>query len=562
MSSIVKKGQTSFTPKFKKTIRRKPKDLVNASTESSNVPEPQSIDPRDVSDTSPQLSQQVKDDQDDDQDDDEDGDNDLFKLSTDQPKRKLSTHTRLSGINIIKPSSRKGSVSIAVRNIPTDELSIPIPIEVPYRKKRKSVVRKPTKRVIISPSVEHTPEVEESVASTITVVPILAPQDWEVDNNHRSLLNIEPIVTKLSRNELYNKGILLVYALNESNTKLIKYRTGDLPDGDNLLYPLAPEDVDITIKSRSQIPRGLTQQPESVLSLIKLDPGNMTLRDLSFNDLPIGKVSENYNMAKDGRAKDEEHRKLRKEIRELARSKNISIEAATELVENQLKSTDGETVIKQEEEKIRSSKSLQLQVSATTGEIDINPESISVSQPNNFDNNRTREETNPYEKPVLSTTYSKRKHTDKWSSEEEVKFFNALREWGTDFSLIATYFPYRDRKQMKAKFNSEEKKRPELIELLLSKTKRPDLEKYQNQLPGGELTTLDAFNDAMKKIKTEYETQKKEILKLKDKADKEDNEKRTQKEIERKSGHKQTIQRVSKNQLRSNEEVIGSVDRR
>ena len=69
--------------------------------------------------------------------------------------------------------------------------------------------------------------------------------------------------------------------------------------------------------------------------------------------------------------------------------------------------------------------------------------------------------------------YSKRgvlpRRVERWSCEETARFFQGLRVFGTDFTLLAGLFARdgRDRRQLKAKYKKEEREHPELIDLAL-----------------------------------------------------------------------------------------------
>lgn len=69
--------------------------------------------------------------------------------------------------------------------------------------------------------------------------------------------------------------------------------------------------------------------------------------------------------------------------------------------------------------------------------------------------------------------YSKRgelpRRVERWSCEETARFFQGLRIFGTDFTLLAGLFKDdgRDRRQLKAKYKKEERDHPELIDLAL-----------------------------------------------------------------------------------------------
>ena len=68
----------------------------------------------------------------------------------------------------------------------------------------------------------------------------------------------------------------------------------------------------------------------------------------------------------------------------------------------------------------------------------------------------------------VSVLRTKKKHTvSRWTPEETKSFFNALRSTGLDFTLMEAFFPNRDRKQLKAKYDVEEKLVRSLVCLFL-----------------------------------------------------------------------------------------------
>lgn len=58
--------------------------------------------------------------------------------------------------------------------------------------------------------------------------------------------------------------------------------------------------------------------------------------------------------------------------------------------------------------------------------------------------------------------------TDKWSEEENNRFFMAIAIYGTDFALVSSLFgPSKTREQIKNKFKKEEKKNKAVIDAAL-----------------------------------------------------------------------------------------------
>lgn len=409
-------------------------------------------------------------------------------------------------------------------------------------------------------------------------------------------------VPERPRDELYAEGKKVIYALDSSGQKLIQYRTGDLIESDwekyklnkrkALKLPLAPEVVKMTVTSIDQIPNNAYFIPPELLYDIDINPENMSMKDLCQLNLPVGKVSDNIGLVNAAKARERASKEFRRRVRQRAKIERISYEEAQQLIEDetftpnnnndnnddknpkikvdengdatqddQIKKEEGNAK-KRGDQQANKSGGLQLQVS--DGKLDIDTESTFRQQSNVFDNmNRRVEETNPFERPVISNTYSKRKQTDKWDLEEEHQFFKALSDWGTDFSIISNLFPHRTRRQIKSKFNNEEKRRPGLIESALTRKFSPDLDEYQQIIRKGTIIrTIEDFNKARDQLKTENDQQKKEILKEQERAQKEDAERNRWREIERKSGQRQPLEKLTRHQqLRQNEEIVGTVGR-
>ncbi|EGV65715.1 hypothetical protein PSN45_003503 [Yamadazyma tenuis] len=630
MSSIVKKAQTSFTPKFKKNVNRKRQRTSDADTlvtpqttqqsQEDSIPDAASPDkqapsvtpePSQVSFYSSSKSDKVAEEDVDPHDatrkisiseevitnegeeDEEDyGDNDIFKKPQEDLTRRKSSMSqrRLSGISIRKSGSRSASISISVTPRGSfgeynDKMPAPIPIEIPVtkNKRRRSSVIKPSKRVSISDgrskSVGEGGEVrdieeedEDDANEEMLLVDGVETRDTVVEYN---------VDDEISRDELYEHGEYLIFAVNPITSILSQFRTGPLEgklEGhDDRDYPLAPETVSMKISSIKQIPKHLRKRNIGSLVNIKIDSEKMTMEDICNPSLPVGVLSHNFQLVQEAKKRTLEAQAFRRNARRYAKLNQISYEKAIEILEKQARKAEQEngTVSKKEEDteqgvkpdpatelpSIRQTTGLKLNVNPS-GKIDIDAESTVVQRGAQDLGDRQREETNPFEKPVISNTYSKRKYTDKWEPNEEQKFYDAISVWGTDFSIISTLFPHRTRKQIKAKFNNEEKRRPELVDMALNRHGKVDLEKFAAETRM-KLETKAHFEEAQRQIRVENDAQKKEILKERERAMLEDAEKNRRKEIERKSGQRQPIQRLSRTkQLRQNEEVVGTLEKK
>lgn len=74
---------------------------------------------------------------------------------------------------------------------------------------------------------------------------------------------------------------------------------------------------------------------------------------------------------------------------------------------------------------------------------------------------------------ITSASFMRRNKSERWSREETEKFYDALRKYGTDFSMLEKVFPNRTRRQLKNKFKREERENAGLIDEILSKSRLP-----------------------------------------------------------------------------------------
>ena len=78
-----------------------------------------------------------------------------------------------------------------------------------------------------------------------------------------------------------------------------------------------------------------------------------------------------------------------------------------------------------------------------------------------------------------SATYANYTKAEKWTKEDTEFFFQALRQFGTDFSLIQRLFPGRSRRQIKKKYLVEDKQNPARVEAAI-RNLNPDVALYKN----------------------------------------------------------------------------------
>ncbi|KAJ5180262.1 hypothetical protein N7492_003472 [Penicillium capsulatum] len=70
---------------------------------------------------------------------------------------------------------------------------------------------------------------------------------------------------------------------------------------------------------------------------------------------------------------------------------------------------------------------------------------------------------NQLTRKINQATYGKRTKTESWDDEMTDLFYRGLRMFGTDFMVISKLFPGRSRRQIKLKFNNEERRDPQRI---------------------------------------------------------------------------------------------------
>eukprot|EP00658_Telonema_sp_P-2_P061065 TRINITY_DN49821_c0_g1_i3.p1 TRINITY_DN49821_c0_g1~~TRINITY_DN49821_c0_g1_i3.p1 ORF type:complete len:408 (-),score=93.36 TRINITY_DN49821_c0_g1_i3:41-1264(-) len=120
-----------------------------------------------------------------------------------------------------------------------------------------------------------------------------------------------------------------------------------------------------------------------------------------------------------------------------------------------------------EREKALAQRTLAPQVRIVDGQMVIEEQST-VHIANNFTGVRTIDSGSG--RAISSWSYSGNQTSARWGQDETDRFFQALGQCGTDFTLMESFFPKPDRRtrrQLHAKFKREERLHPHLIELAL-----------------------------------------------------------------------------------------------
>ncbi|CAD6502370.1 BgTH12-04962 [Blumeria graminis f. sp. triticale] len=98
---------------------------------------------------------------------------------------------------------------------------------------------------------------------------------------------------------------------------------------------------------------------------------------------------------------------------------------------------------------------------------------------NNYEEELVEE--NDFTRIVSSNNYLRRERSQHWDIPGNELFWKGLRMFGTDFEMIANMFPNRSRRQIKLKFNAEERANPRKVNRVLMgiKTEAIDLDEFQ-----------------------------------------------------------------------------------
>ncbi|CAH2447715.1 RNA polymerase III transcription factor subunit [Komagataella phaffii CBS 7435] len=310
------------------------------------------------------------------------------------------------------------------------------------------------------------------------------------------------------------------------------------------------------------------------LSKLRIDENVISLAELCKPALPIGEISDNFEIAEDALKSRRLKSAERRLIREKAREENTTLEEVKKKIEeerlkivqsnsdvNELEVTSTVKILAPEAPSTNSVNTVQLQIQQD-GTIGVDSESLMLNRHKNEGNeDKEREEENKFKNPVNFGTYGKFTYSERWSSEETLRFYQALASWGTDFSILQQLFPYRTRKQVKNKFNLEERRNPELIGMALMRKLPPNLEKYC-QDTNNSFKTLEQYNQELKELKVNHERQLKEMKELQEKSRLEDIESQRLREIGRRTGTKKVTRAQMIQELRANQTVVGTIDDR
>lgn len=514
----------------------------------------------------------------------EDDDEDIFKPPVDPSKsrRQSITQRRLSNITASGLRSRSASISLHTADSNHVPAKIGIPVSKPTKRRRSLAQARSSKRV----STTQPAKPKAVVVPTVSTEPTSSSMDKSESSTREEkkppkksdikgisddfIVGIDPKTQKLTK--FRRKGATKVKKESDS----VKTENESVkPEGDEVKVevlsdtdsiPEEPDNLITTVTHIHQIPKNINDEDADLSGEVDIDLEEVTMADLCKPTLRIGKVSTNFELVREAEQQLKQKKAQRRRDRELARLEGISLEDAIQKNEEQRRG-NGDDVEKQDEEPKPDSlfdeepqqAATSLQLTFTDGKIGFNEESAIVAKPRADITSRSVEKSNPFANPITSTTYSRRVFTDKWTSQELNQFYQALSMFGTDFSLISQLFPHRSRKQIKLKFNLEERRFPEVVELALRRKLPVDFEEYCANTKN-DIKSLEYYNEELRKVRIEHEQSMNAIALEREKALKEDAEASRRREIEIRTGSKPMSRAEKLKELRKNETVVGSID--
>lgn len=124
-------------------------------------------------------------------------------------------------------------------------------------------------------------------------------------------------------------------------------------------------------------------------------------------------------------------------------------------------------------------------------------------------------EENDFSRQITSNSYmssSKLRKGNNWSAEDTELFYRGLGMFGTDFEMISKMFKNKVRREVKLKFNREERNNPKLIDAALigEKSVKMDIDEYK-KLTSSEFESVESIEAEQQKIADEYEAERQRI---------------------------------------------------
>ncbi|KAB8237770.1 transcription factor TFIIIB subunit BDP1 [Aspergillus alliaceus] len=175
---------------------------------------------------------------------------------------------------------------------------------------------------------------------------------------------------------------------------------------------------------------------------------------------------------------------------------------------------------------------------------------------------------NSLTRKVNQASFGKRSKTESWDEEMTELFYRGLRMFGTDFMMISKLFPGRSRRQIKLKFNNEERRDPGRIkDTLLGPREAVDIKAYSemtNTIYDDPRVIQQELDEEKKRIEDQHAKEKQaqeDLLKNPDgAAEANQASEHDQGNTAPVKGKRNSRKQAAKNIGGGNEEILGSID--
>lgn len=521
--------------------------------------------------------------------------------STINNRRPSIVKTSRRGSSVVVDDVSVGGVITGSNNIKDSPVGINMgePIRIPINRRKSSVssipINNKRRRSSARLNNEVSQVVKQRVKEAVKNVEMLRKKQQQQGTSQvintpisvvapvKSIKKVEPDHVVISKGE---QDANFKWMMSKSQKKLIKVdvsllnveKDGSVDDfkevpQEDVIIPALPIKKDYNLEFKIDDVKQLRDlrvvDDAHLTQHIKINEEKMTMGDLCKPFFPIGEVSKNYERAVEGERKRKERQQRDSHDRRMARKYRLNEKEMKKLHDSESSTAvaDRDATIDQKAKvkelmerdltdslnKVHNVPLLQIQ----NGQVVYSQESTMINRHGEESNEGLeRVEENPYENIVTSNTYSKKKQTLRWTPQETAELFKAVSLWGTDFSLISQLFPYRTRKQIKAKFVLEEKKHPHLVEFALLRKLPVDIDEYSGK-SGRQFKTLDEYNEELANVKQKHDEELKTMAAAKELALEEDRQTQQQNPA---GEQKPRSRKAVIAEFRRNEEIVGSLD--
>ncbi|TQS38923.1 hypothetical protein Golomagni_00561, partial [Golovinomyces magnicellulatus] len=347
---------------------------------------------------------------------------------------------------------------------------------------------------------------------------IETPADTASHNEHRNAVNVSENNLSTAQERVPISIPSISENLETAPRKKRKYvKRSQAVESDTAVDALSDISVGRKVRKTGRRKRMKRENTPEGAEAKKIDPSVITMQDLC-RDLRIGKKSKNHDeiMGRLSKVKrNAVEAKMRRDHPELSEF----LPEEGECVKNSIESRNTATPVKGNSMPSPPRPATGLKMRIVDGQIVTDEQSLQIDRHKRARENAGDEENvieeNDFTRIVTCSDYMKRERAQHWDLSANELFWKGLRMFGTDFEMIAHMFPHRSRRQIKLKFNAEERCNPQKLNRVLMgiKTEAIDLDEFQ-RLGNLELEDLAVINAEQAQIDKEQADQLEAIEKV------------------------------------------------